>query len=54
MHYLAILFEEQAEADFDCISLFPEDAVCGLFRKDLAEKLKDMHPKFMRFPGGCC
>ena len=49
----AILFEEQAEADFDCISLFPEDAVCGLFRKDLAEKLKDMHPKFMRFPGGC-
>lgn len=49
----AILFEEQAEADFDCISLFPENAVCGLFRKDLAEKLKDMHPKFMRFPGGC-
>lgn len=47
----AILFEEQAKADFDCISLFPEDAVCGLFRKDLAEKLKDMHPKFMRFPG---
>ena len=49
----AVLFEEQAEVDFDCISLFPEDAVCGLFRKDLAEKLKDMHPKFMRFPGGC-
>ena len=49
----AVLFENAVEADFDCISLFPEDAVCGLFRKDLAEKLKDMHPKFMRFPGGC-
>ena len=33
---------EQAEVDFDCISLFPEDAVCGLFSKELAEKLKTM------------
>lgn len=49
----AMTFAEECEADFDCISLFPEDAVCGLFRRDLAEKLKAMHPKFMRFPGGC-
>lgn len=48
-----MILEEQAQVDFDCISLFPENAVCGLFRKDLAEMLKEMHPKFMRFPGGC-
>ena len=37
----------------DCVSLFPADAVAGLFRKDLVEKLKALRPSFMRFPGGC-
>ncbi len=41
------------EIDFDCISMMPEDAVCGVFRKDLAEMLKDLQPGFLRFPGGC-
>ena len=49
----ALTFEDGAKADFDCISLFPADAVCGLFRRDLAEKLKELGPKFVRFPGGC-
>lgn len=49
----AILFTEDAAVDFDCVSMFPGDAVCGVFRKDLAEKLKALSPKFMRFPGGC-
>ncbi len=44
---------EQGEADFDMISCIPDDAVLGVFRKDLAEKLKALHPGFMRFPGGC-
>src|SRR5690625_3459387 len=35
------------------ISLMPEDAVLGIFRKDLVELLRDMEPGFMRFPGGC-
>lgn len=39
--------------DFDMISVIPSDAVMGVFRKDLAEKLKDMKPGFLRFPGGC-
>lgn len=49
----AILFEESAEAAFDCISMFPEDAVCGVFRKDLTDKLMELQPGFVRFPGGC-
>lgn len=37
----------------DCVSLFPADAVAGLFRKDLVEKLAALRPSFVRFPGGC-
>ena len=33
--------------------MFPADAVAGVFRKDLFEKLKELHPGFIRFPGGC-
>lgn len=49
----AILFEEAGEVSFDCISMFPEDAVCGVFRKDLVDKLQELQPGFIRFPGGC-
>ena len=53
-HAQAVFTLDRAcKADFDCISMFPGDAVCGLFRRDLAELLKDLHPGFMRFPGGC-
>lgn len=38
---------------FDFISMVPKDAVVGLFRKDLADLLKDIQPGFLRFPGGC-
>ena len=37
----------------DHVSLFPADAVAGLFRRDLVEKLAALKPSFMRFPGGC-
>lgn len=40
---------------FDVVSLFPptyKNRPNGL-RPDLAQKLEDLHPKFMRFPGGC-
>ena len=39
--------------EFDLISMMPEDAVAGVFRKDLFEALKEIKPGFIRFPGGC-
>lgn len=39
--------------DIDMISCIPDDAVDGIFRRDLAEKLKAINPGFLRFPGGC-
>ncbi|MGN0294531.1 MAG: alpha-L-arabinofuranosidase C-terminal domain-containing protein [Lachnospiraceae bacterium] len=39
--------------EFDLISMIPEDAVAGIFRKDLFEALKEIKPGFIRFPGGC-
>ncbi len=39
--------------DLDMISCIPQDSIMGVFRKDLAEKLKAIHPGFLRFPGGC-
>ena len=43
----------QGEVCFDQFRMYPEDAVLGLFRKDLVELLKELKPGFMRFPGGC-
>lgn len=46
----------EGEVDFDFVSLFPADTYKGRrngLRRDLAEALEAMHPKFMRFPGGC-
>lgn len=40
--------------DVDVVSLMPQDTYKGHgIRKDLAEALEALHPKFMRFPGGC-
>ncbi len=39
----------------DCVSLMPptfKGRANGM-RRDLAEKLADLHPRFVRFPGGC-
>ena len=53
---LAITFDEPATMWFDIVSLFPQDTYNkrpnGL-RQDLMEKLKELRPKFLRFPGGC-
>ena len=40
----------------DMVSLFPADTYKGRengLRKDLCERLEALHPKFLRFPGGC-
>ena len=50
---LVFRMKNGGEMFMDCVSLFPADAVAGLFRRDLVEKLKALRPSFMRFPGGC-
>ena len=37
----------------DCFSMMPENAVLGVFRRDLVKLMKDFKPGFLRFPGGC-
>ena len=44
---------EGLEAQLDHVSLFPADAVAGLFRRDLVDRLAALRPSFVRFPGGC-
>ena len=44
------------EAAVDMVSLFPQDTFKGRkngLRKDLAEMLEELQPRFLRFPGGC-
>lgn len=48
-----ILLENKGTVEFDFISMMPADAVAGIFRRDLFEALKELHPGFIRFPGGC-
>lgn len=49
---LALRLKEGGEMIIDCVSMFPDDALCGIFRRDLVEKLAQLKPSFMRFPGG--
>lgn len=53
---LNIIEDEAGAMDLDMISLFPLDTwknrPNGL-RRDLVQLLADMHPGFLRFPGGC-
>lgn len=53
---LVVSSTDKSEAGLDMISLFPRETFChrknGL-RKDLAQTLADLKPKFVRFPGGC-
>ncbi|MCM1184526.1 MAG: carbohydrate binding domain-containing protein [Roseburia sp.] len=48
-----VSLDKEAVVCFDQFSMMPKDAVCGVFRADLAEKLRNLHPSFLRFPGGC-
>lgn len=53
---LVVLVNEQGAVAMDDISLMPEDTFMGRkngLRKDLAQTIAELHPKFMRFPGGC-
>ena len=58
---LAVLFDGPGTIVIDSVSLFPTENVRqgqGMmnpwpFRQDLLQAMKDLHPAFMRFPGGC-
>ena len=51
---LQILVLNEGDVYVDDLSLMPQDTFKGHgLRKDLAQALADLHPRFMRFPGGC-
>lgn len=53
---LCISFGQAGVYRLDMVSLFPTDTYKGRkngLRRDIAEALAQMEPKFMRFPGGC-
>jgi alpha-N-arabinofuranosidase len=53
---LKLFVDEAGQLDLDMVSLFPVDTWKGRpngLRKDLVQLLYDMHPGFLRFPGGC-
>ena len=51
---LQILVLDKGALDIDMVSLMPGTTFKGHgMRADLAQALADLHPKFMRFPGGC-
>ncbi|MBQ4295932.1 MAG: alpha-N-arabinofuranosidase [Prevotella sp.] len=51
---LQVLVLNTGDTDIDFVELMPRDTYKGHgLRKDLAQALADLNPKFMRFPGGC-
>ena len=51
---LQLLMLNEGDVILDDVSLMPQDTYKGHgLRKDLAEALAGLQPKFMRFPGGC-
>ena len=53
---LQVTPQKKGTAAVDLISLFPQDTFKGRkngLRKDLAQAIADLKPKFVRFPGGC-
>ncbi len=53
---LGVFADQKGTLDIDFVSLFRADIYKNQpngLRKDLAEKLEEMHPAFIRFPGGC-
>lgn len=53
---LSVEPEVTGELHLDMVSLFPQETFKGRkngLRADLAQTLADLHPRFVRFPGGC-
>jgi alpha-N-arabinofuranosidase len=53
---LAVVLDGKGIVDLDMVSLFPEQTWKnrpGGLRADMVQALADLHPGFLRFPGGC-
>ncbi|WP_346860750.1 alpha-L-arabinofuranosidase C-terminal domain-containing protein [uncultured Draconibacterium sp.] len=53
---IVVIPQVTGEVALDMISLFPQNTFKGHkngLRADLAQTIADIHPKFVRFPGGC-
>ncbi len=53
---LNLVFEGEGIIDIDMVSLFPHDTWknrAGGLRNDLVQKIAELKPGFIRFPGGC-
>ncbi len=51
---LGFHLREDGRIALDAVGLFPAETYKnGVYRKDLAEAIEELKPKFMRFPGGC-
>lgn len=56
---LAVAATAPGTVKLDMVSLFPQDTWVGpvngksVLRKDLAQKVEELNPSFLRFPGGC-
>ncbi|MBR0365863.1 MAG: alpha-L-arabinofuranosidase, partial [Clostridia bacterium] len=53
---LSVILPDGGAAELEFVSLFPKDTFKGRrngMRRDIAELIADMKPKFLRFPGGC-
>jgi alpha-L-arabinofuranosidase len=53
---LKITFDNTGVINMDMISIFPKDTWNGRqngLRKDMVQRLYDLNPGFLRFPGGC-
>ena len=53
---LVIVPLKAAHVGIDMVSLFPQETFMNRkngLRRDLAQVIADLHPKFVRFPGGC-
>lgn len=53
---ITVLDAMEGSLDFDMVSLFPQNTWMNRkngLRADLVQMLKDLHPGFLRFPGGC-
>jgi alpha-L-arabinofuranosidase len=53
---LYVLVDGKGAVDLDFVSLFPENTWQhrpGGLRADMVQALADLHPGFLRFPGGC-
>lgn len=52
--FLILKSESTSAFDLDVVSLMPANTYKGHgCRTDLAQMLENLHPRFMRFPGGC-